>query len=305
MDNESRLLLLVAVVLIGALWWGARRRLRNQATNGGSHDDTHHHATNNGHHLTATTSGQPPSSEQKRNYANLCDTLARAVVRTDVWLVIFTGVLAFFTFKLTEIADRTDTAVHEATKAANDANKLNAVSLRPWVDFDVFDIGTGFVVSRETISFGARYSLKNTGRLPAMMINAHFEMQPLTLAPGQENEIADLVQEHQIGVCKKTEFKVGNTIFPNQSITEPYAVIVEPGRRLFDSIANLGQPIFIVLVTGCAGYQLTLTGTYGHTSASILVGRPGDIPPPLVFPLNGTIDAGQLVRMRVPAELAD
>ena len=55
-------------------------------------------------------------------------------------MAIFTLVLAFYTAELARVASKqtkvlqnTDIAIHETSKAANDANKLNAAALRPWV----------------------------------------------------------------------------------------------------------------------------------------------------------------------------
>ena len=51
----------------------------------------------------------------------------------DNWGVGFAGILALATLLLALIAGRTDSALHESARAANDANKLNVVGLRPWV----------------------------------------------------------------------------------------------------------------------------------------------------------------------------
>ena len=223
----------------------------------------------------------------------------------EFWVALFTVALAVETGISLYILDRTDTALHSAAQAAADANKLNATGLRPWIDFDVFDIGTGFSFNREDVDFGARYSLKNTGRLPAMIVNPHFEMRPLTVAPGQTNEIADVIKERQSETCKGKQFDTGNTVFPGQSFVEAYQVTVKASRRSFDGVANLGQPVFVVLITGCVVYQLALVGTYGHTAASILVGRPDGTEPLNFVPQQGTIAANQLVRLRAAIELAD
>lgn len=124
----------------------------------------------------------------------------------DFWLALFTLALVVETAISLYILDKTDTALHSAALAADDANKLNAVGLRPWVDFDMFDVGAGFIVTADTVNFGAKFSLKNSGRLPALMTNQNFKILPLPAAPGRSNEIADLVLHDQRQVCKGTDY---------------------------------------------------------------------------------------------------
>jgi hypothetical protein len=79
--------------------------------------------------------------------------------------------------------------------------------LRPWVDFDTLDIDTGFTITKDSVNFGVKFSLKNSGKLPAMMTNQNFQMRPTSIAPGAENEISDLIKDDQLDVCKKTEYQ--------------------------------------------------------------------------------------------------
>jgi hypothetical protein len=197
-----------------------------------------------------------------------------------------------------------DKALNKAADASNEANRLNAVGLRPWVDFDTLDIDTGFTITKDSANLGVKFSLKNSGKLPAMMTNQNFQIRPTSIAPGQENEISDLIKEDQIEVCKKAEYPTGNTVFPGQTLVEPYRIIIPSSRRAFDSVAQLGKPIFVVLITGCVGYQIITPGKYGHTGVSILVRR-GSGAGPLNLPSEGTIDASQLVKFRAAIQLAD
>ncbi len=188
-----------------------------------------------------------------------------------------------------------DTALNKAADAANDANKLNAIGLRPWVDFDLVNIDEGIVVTRYTVKFEIKYSLKNTGQLPAIMTNVNFAIKPIMLN-GQD--FARILAEEQAKVCKRTEFQNGNTVFPGKSPPTPYSITKIVPRSQFDS-----TPYNSVLITGCVGYQLAITGKYGHTGVALGISSIGGLP--LSLPLQGVIRPEGLSKLRLPAEVAD
>src|SRR5689334_14866943 len=51
----------------------------------------------------------------------------------DFWVALFTAVLAVETAISLRILHNTDEALHESSRAANEANQMNISGLRPWV----------------------------------------------------------------------------------------------------------------------------------------------------------------------------
>lgn len=197
-------------------------------------------------------------------------------------------------------------AAKSSAAAANSANQLNEVGLRPWVDFNVIEPSAGFVVKRDAVSVGIRYSLKNVGRLPATMTNVHLEMQPLAYYGPQIDLVNEvLVTDYQVRACKKSEYTTGNTVFPGQTIN-PYIVTVEADRNRFEDIIKQGKEIYVVLITGCVGYKLAIAGSYGHTGVSLIIARGTNTNVlPLGLPSEGIVRLEETIKMRVPLQFAN
>ena len=134
-----------------------------------------------------------------------------------------------------------------------------------------------------------------------------FEMVPLAYY-GQMIDLTPtpIVIDRQSTVCKKSEFDTGNTIFPGQSMAKPYMVWVEASQKKFKDMVNEGKQIYVVLVTACVGYQLAITGNYGHTGASLILARGTNSN---ILPLNllaeATIKPEEIINLRLPLEIAD
>jgi hypothetical protein len=254
----------------------------------------------------------PHQGEPEKKNADA--THQRGLVQWTRNLAYTTGALALATFIVACFAGwqawemrkgSVDTA--KLAEASDSANQLNAVGLRPWVDFDQIEPGTGFTTKGNTVSIMIKYSLKNTGRLPAEMTNVHLEMQPIAYYGPQIDLIdGDLVTGYQVDTCKKSENNTGNTVFPGQSLVNPYIVTVDAPRQRFEDILNRGEQIYVVLITGCVGYRLAISGHYGHTGASIIIARGTNSSVlPLGLPLEGIIRSQEIIKMRLPLEFAD
>jgi hypothetical protein len=284
---------------------------------------TNHHAQTgaDGRNIADTSPNRPPDAGRSNRTDNnnyqwrtrLHNFIYEAKI-TDWLLAVFTLGLVIYTAKLVHVASQqtkilttTDVAVTNTAKAAKDANTLNETALRPWADFALIEPSAGFAVKGDTVTVGIRYSLKNTGRLPAIRTNVTFEMVPLEYyGPMIDLTPTPIVTDRQLSVCKKSEFDIGNTIFPGQSMAKPYIVSVEASQKKFRDMVNEGKQIYVVLVTACVGYQLAITGNYGHTGASLIVARGTNSN---VLPLNlladGTTKLEETINLRLPLEVAD
>ncbi len=135
--------------------------------------------------------------------------------------------------------------------------KTMILDQRPWVDFKSLDIDTGFLVTKDSVQFGAKYSLINSGRLPALRTNPNFSIHPVANVKPGENDITDLTRDEQIAVCKNTNSPIGNAVFPNQSLVEPYKIAIPVKRNEFDELSAAGKPVYVIIITGCVGYQIS------------------------------------------------
>jgi hypothetical protein len=167
--------LLIATVVLAALLIArlACRGLRGNADNANDQNNR----INPEADIGMAANSEPPSSQERRDYYNICRAIYRVFASFDFYVALFTGVLALVTYRLSEIADSTDTAMHAAAKAAENANKLNTAGLRPWIDIELTP-KSDFMFSDDGVRFTINTKITNIGRSPAKSVFVKAKLIP-------------------------------------------------------------------------------------------------------------------------------
>ena len=152
---------------------------------------------------------------------------------------------------------------------------LNTSSLRPWLDFKVFDVGPGGVAIFKDgfIRVEIKYSLMNVGKLPSLNTNIIFD-----LVPAGQGDLTNLIQSRQDEACRKISSpQPGDAVFPDNAAEQPVQAFVGVSAEDFFNYrrdqdkSKERYPVEMIMVTGCISYQLRLLSEYSYTAASLLI----------------------------------
>lgn len=215
---------------------------------------------------------------------NICAMLSNR----DNWGIAFAGILALATLLLAFIACRTDSALHESAKAANDANKLNVVGLRPWVSSPKPILVSDLTQDQNgVLHLQLQHDLKNTGHSPALDALFLATAIPLNVEHGRwmRNNLGktiagiDPVAElrrfcHAQSEPKSPFSGMGNLLFPNQSGDPATTDIDTPNTQFEQSRRGLPDTtVTFMYIATCIRYRSTIDTDVHETGVLYAVMR--------------------------------
>ena len=161
------------------------------------------------------------------------DRFSRRLSNATVWIAIFTGILLIATLISTRILWTSDAALNKAAdastkaaQAADSANKLNIVALRPWLFIESVKMLPNFSFDNDNAYLPLQIILKNTGHLPAVDVGVAFSMRPI----GDDLKMPNFASDQQQECAQHGNFR--SSVFPSETKSEEF-IIVMP-RNQFD-----------------------------------------------------------------------
>jgi hypothetical protein len=300
---KSELLALLGSVVAFAVFLivaSCRRSLRNpNGTPADNHDDPDTNTTPP--RASSTESNQTPPDEEQPKHQGHCARIVSVIGNRDNWNIAFTGILAIATAVLSYIAFNTDTAVHDSAKAANDANKFNAASLRPWVFIDGTP-ATSLHYDNHGAHVGIAMTVGNTGRSPARYVLFDAKILPwVDPAVRERDKVCAELRKPKVlpnGINALFGSSAGFLLVPGQSVGWTPIITMSPDDISRREAMVVGQPLIIV---GCVGYFSTFSEEE-HTTRLIweLDSKRDGKEWLLIKPKDGDIPVEQLMLSRNP-----
>jgi hypothetical protein len=206
-----------------------------------------------------------------------------------IWIPVFTALLVIVGALQYCVLQRTDTALQKVSIAANDADKLNAVGLRPWVSSPKPVIMSDLTQDRNGIlHLTLQHDLKNTGHSPALNALYLATAVPLNIEHG--HEMPSNLGKPTPGIDPAAELRkfcedqseptspfgrIGNLMFPNQS-GDPATIDINAPNTRFEDLRK-GAPstlITFMYILTCARYRSTIDNDVHVTAVLYVLARP-------------------------------
>lgn len=198
------------------------------------------------------------------------DRFSRRLANATVWIAIFTGILLITTLISTRILWTSDAALNKAAdastkaaQAADSANKLNIVALRPWLYIESVKMWQNFSFDNDNVYLPLLIVLKNTGRLPAVDVAVAFSMRPV----GDDLKMPDFASGQQQECAQHGIFR--SSVFPSETKSENYMIAMP--RNQFDRVKR-GSEIVRIAISGCVNYRLAHQNEQFFTGVTFLAG---------------------------------
>jgi flagellar basal body-associated protein FliL len=218
-------------------------------------------------------SGQSPSHVVTK------ETPEQAIARYNLWLMIFTGVLAFVALIQIAFLLNADKTTAKAANAAQDsaaiARQTLIASNRPWISIST-PVPEGQLMWEEK---GARITvnltIKNIGKNPAFDIATEADQ----FVMGPDNfDIGAAVTKHcaevrQRQIARAANGHHGEVLFPDETLPQKFGLLFS--REQIDAAAkNMGRPFFSAVVVICVDYRSPITKQSHQTGLAYMLVKP-------------------------------
>ena len=200
-----------------------------------------------------------------------------------LFLVIFTGVLAFGGLIQLNLLGRAERIATDAAKAAEKAAKAAeaqakitrdamVIDQRPWVSADIQIVGD-LVFKNGRFEIPFLITMKNTGKTPALQTKLDLQVIVRIAGPGHkfpEETLKEIADSSRTARMRKFGGLQGNPIFPND--TFPVGLTVSNPQELADDRAATG-----IAVVVCVTYNSTFEPEPHQTGFILDIIRPGGV----------------------------
>lgn len=287
-----------AISVAGFSAWYSWQRHDQQANQEGGAE----HTTEKGSQSTPSISPLVPEENPEQ-----------AIARYNLWLMLFTGVLALvaiiqigFLISADQTASEAAKAANESAKAAQKAAEVSERTLkasqRAWIRAEVGIENSPLTFDRNGASTTVSFKISNIGNVPAIRITPHAWLVALKekggLFPWQE-------QLKRCGEVRQQSFGTGLnvsgfTLFPDERFPESigvggWSLGVNLSREEVDQAlipTPEGKHILALYIVGCIDYTFP-SDSETHHQTGFLFELQKNAPSFIIFE-DGTIPAGQL-----------
>jgi len=195
---------------------------------------------------------------------------------TDWLIVLFTGVLAFYTAQLAGVASRQTEILDNTDKAVHEANQMNAGINRPWVAIKELSLTLPLVYDsvNKTINIKMNFELENTGSSPARFVSIYPYVTngPSNIPSNGRNRIE--IFREECNRHRSTDSPNGMAIFPkeNEKQTITTSMSSEEIERAPSASNNPRIKLISPWVYGCVDYRSMLDDKHHQTRFLIWIG---------------------------------